>query len=177
MANQPAVPTNAPIESQILEGLAMYAFVHAPDKGNTKHRIPPSYKIEVCFDKPEQLTKAQSLGLNIREAQGQFEFPYVSFRSKVKEGRTPPRIMDAQRNPIPSSILIGNGSRVRVRFLPFEYGAGEISAILQDTQVLELIKYEPPKDDGESFGKANFLGKVEGGFTLPPELQNKEPVA
>lgn len=163
-----APAANQPIESQILEGIAMYAFVHQPDKGNAKYKIPPAYKIEVQFDKPDQLKKAQDLGLKIREPDGEkFTFPYASFRSKVKEGRNPPRIMDSQRNPIDPKILVGNGSRVRVRFIPFEYGAGEITAVLQDTMVLELVKYEAGPREG-------YLEAVPGGYVAS---SSEEPVA
>jgi len=163
-----APEANQPIESQILEGLAMYAFVHKPDPGNAKYKIPPAYKIEVQLDKPEQLKKAQTLGLKIREPDGEkFTFPYASFRSKVKEGRNPPRVMDSQRNLIDPKILVGNGSRVRVRFIPFEYGAGEITAVLQDTMVLDLVKYEPSPREG-------FLEVVPGGYVA---ASTEEPVA
>lgn len=150
---------------EMLEGLAMYAFVHVPDKGNVKYRIPPAYKVDLMLPDKEQEDKARALGLNVKSPNDKFKYPYVQIKSKTKEGRRAPRVLDSQRNPIPTSILVGNGSRVRVRFLPWGYGDGEISAILQETQVLDLVKYEPTP--GEKERKGSFLEVVEGGFTVP----------
>ena len=162
MAKAQSKNSNPPIQAEILEGVAMYAKVHKPDEGNPKHRIGPAYKMDLMLTDPAQLKKAESLNLKIRQPTKEpFTHPYITLKSKVKEGRNGPRVMDSQRNIIPPTILIGNGSKVRTRFIPFAYGEGEVSAVLLDVQVLELVKYEPkdkPNDNG------GFLGKVEGGF-------------
>lgn len=156
-------PTNF-IESQVLEGIAIYARLHSPDPGNTKMRIPAAYKIDLLLVDPKQLEKAKSLGLNIKPPHGEVHtHPYVLIKSKVKENRKPPKVIDSQRNAIPSSILVGNGSLVRVRFMPFTYGEGEVTAILQETQVLTLVRYESKPRDISSTD-VSYLGAVEGGF-------------
>lgn len=152
------------IESQVLEGLAQYAFLHAPDKGNEKRKIAPSYKISLMLVDKDQKKKAQSLGLNIKPATDKIPHDYVDIKSRVKSDRPAPKVMDAKRNSIPPSILIGNGSRVRVRFLPYEYGEGEITAVLQETQVLDLVRYE-------SGGRSeDLLPAEESGFTVDGEV-------
>ena len=163
----PKANTFKPLESEILEGLAMYAKIHTPDPGNAKFRIPPAYKIDVMLSDPEQLKKAESLNLKIKHSTNEnFTHPYVTFKSRVKEERKPPRVMDSQRNIIPPSVLIGNGSKVRVRFIPFAYGEGEVTAVLLDTQILELVKYEPTAKEGADEKKGSYLGKVDGGFVV-----------
>lgn len=153
------------IESQVLEGLAQYAFLHAPDKGNEKRKIAPSYKVSLMLVDKDQKKKAQSLGLNIKSANEKIPHDYVDIKSRVKEGRPAPKVMDAKRNPIPASILIGNGSRVRVRFLPYEYGEGEITAVLQETQVLDLVRYE-----GRAGNSEDLLPAEDSGFTVDGEV-------
>lgn len=153
------------IESQVLEGLAQYAFLHTPDRGNEKRRIPPAYKISLMLVDKEQEKKAKSLGLNVKPANEKIPHNYVDIKSRVKEDRRPPAVIDAKRQNIPPSILIGNGSRVRVRFLPFEYGEGEVTAILQETQVLDLVRYE-----GRTGGSADLLPVVESGFSVDGEV-------
>jgi len=166
-----------PIKFEVLEGSAMYTFIHRPDKGNPKHRILPAYKIDLVLDTPEQLKKAQSFGLNIKKPKGpddKFKGPYVQIKSKVADGREPPRVIDSQRNVIPPSILVGNGSKVRVRFLPWAYGEGEVTPILQEIQVLELVRYVPT--EAELARKGDYLAAVPGGFVVPGG-QVEEPVA
>jgi hypothetical protein len=153
------------IASQVLEGLAQYAFLHTPDKGNPKMRIPPAYKISLMLVDKEQQKKAKSLGLNVKPATEKIPHDYVDIKSRVKDDRPAPKVMDAKRNPIPSSILIGNGSRVRVRFLPFEYGEGEITAVLQETQVLDLVRYE-----GAGGKSEDLLPVEESGFSVDGEV-------
>lgn len=153
-----------PVKFEILEGEAMYAFLHQPDKGNAKHRIGPAYKVDLVLNK-EQLAKAKSLGLKIREPKGpddKFKGPYVQIKSKVQEGRKPPRVVDSQRNPIPPSILVGNGSKVRVRFLPYFFGEDGVTPILQELQVLTLVPYEPT--DRREGAQRSVLRKSRGWF-------------
>lgn len=169
---------NEPIKSEILEGIAQYAFLHAPDKGNPKHRIPPSYKIDLMLVDEAEVKKAEAQGLNIKDADTKHPHNFVSIRSKVKEGRKPPRVIDSQRNPVPKEILVGNGSKVRVRYIPYHYGEGEVTPILQEVQVISLVEYKPT--DGEIAKKGSFLNRVEGGFTVTPPQSvgnTTEPVA
>lgn len=147
-----------PIKSEILEGLAMYAFLHSPDKGNPARRIPPAYKIDLMLNTKEAEAKAKALKLNVKRPTEKHKFPYVSIKSKVQEGRTGPTVVDAQNNVVPPTVLVGNDSKVRVRFIPFTYGEGEVTAILQAVQVLELVPYERKESSG--------FDKVESGFTV-----------
>jgi hypothetical protein len=158
---EPEQKSKQQVQYEVIEGIAMYAFLHQPDKGNPKYKIGPAYKIEVMLDDKTQLKFAESLGLKIKEPTDKFEFPFISIKAKVKEGRNGPRVMDSKRNLIPPKILVGNGSRVKVRFLPFEYGEGEVTAILQEVMVTKLVRYE-----GNTSG---FLDSEEDGFSVEDE--------
>lgn len=161
-----------PIKFEVLEGLATYCFIHQPDKGNPKFRIPPAYKVDLQLPDEGQLKKAKSLNLPIKSPDGnKFKDAYVSIKSKVQEGRLPPKLVDSQGNVIPKNILVGNGSKVRVRFLPFTYGEGEVTPILQEIQVITLVPYVPTS--GEMERKGSFFEKVEGGFVVPPGAPNE----
>jgi len=141
-ATKKTAAAKAPVKSDILEGLAMYAFLHSPDKGNPSKRILPSYKIDLMLHTDEAIKKAKSHGLNVKKPTDKHQFPYVTIKTKVREGFNGPTVVDAKNNPVPASVLIGNNSLVRVKFIPFTYGEGEVTALLQAVQVLELVPYE-----------------------------------
>ena len=69
--------------------------------------------------------------------------------------------MDSKRNTISKETLIGNGSRVRVRYLPYKYQGGtKITPILKEVMVVNLVKYEPTL--GEVERKGSYLTETEG---------------
>lgn len=165
----------SPVKFEILDGLAWYTFIHKPDPGNKAKRIGPSYKISLVVD-GENLEKAKKLGLKIKDKNPKIKGSYVDIKSKydeTKPDRKKPVAVDSQKNLIPSNILIGNGSRVRVRFLPFTYGEGEVTAILKEIQVLELVEYVPTEE--EKARKGQWLNKVEGGYKVTDSTE--EPAA
>lgn len=158
------------VKTEVLSGEGYYAFVHKPDSGNEKRKIGPSYKIDVVLDEPS-MKRAKALGLRIKEATDKIPGQYVSFRSKVDPkypDRAPPKIVDSQKNPIPKTTLVGNGSIVNVRFIPFRYGEDDVTAILKDVQVVKLVAYAPTASEVER--KGQFLGTVEGGFTVDKDI-------
>lgn len=152
------------VKFEVLSGIAQYTFIHRPDGGNAKRKIAPAYKIDLMLDKKDQKAKAKALGLNIKPADDKHPHEFVTIKSKVKEGREKPRLIDSQRNTIPENILVGNGSEVNVRFLPWGYGEGEVSAILLEIQVVKLVEYKPTEGEKE---RKSYLPVVEGGFVVP----------
>jgi len=151
------------VKYEVLSGVAQYTFIHRPDPGNKTRKIAPAYKIDLMLDKEDQVEKAKALGLKIKPSNEKHPMPYVTCKSKVQEGRKKPRLIDSQRNDIPETILVGNGSKVNVRFLPYGYGEGEVSAVLLEIQVVELVKYVPTAGEKE---RKSFLPVVEGGFDV-----------
>ena len=66
---------------------------------------------------------------------------------KRKDGslNQPPKVVDSQLNPI-TNTLVGNGSKIKVSYRPFEWnfgGRSGVSAGLNSVQVLELVEYNP----------------------------------
>lgn len=154
------------VKYETLRGIAQYAFLHKPDKGNEAEKIAPAYKIDVMLSDPKELKKAEALGFTIKPANDKHPHPYVVCKSKVDENREPPKVVDTQRNVIPPKILIGNGSEVIVRVLPYGYGKGKVSAVLKETMVLNLVKYEPTTEELERKG---YLPPVANGFVVEGE--------
>lgn len=73
----------------------------------------------------------------------------------------PPAVVDAKKQPLPTGVLVGNGSKVKVVFNAFEWtfkNKSGISAGLQAVQVLDLIPFEArgiselEEEQGYTFG-------------------------
>ena len=67
-----------------------------------------------------------------------------------------PRLVDSAKNPI--DVLVGNGSKVKVLYKPFDWkfaGKSGTSLDLQAVQVLDLVEYRSEDGaellDGEEF--------------------------
>ena len=76
---------------------------------------------------------------------------------------TPVRVVDAQKNPIPETTLIGNGSKVNVLFDTYDYdvaGNKGVGSALKAVQVIDLVSYKEELGD---------LPKVKGGFESPAD--------
>jgi len=140
-----------------LEGIAYYASVFTPNRsGEKKFKSPPVYIVKLGLDTDEELEKAVSYGLKIHPKEEAIPYPYVKIQSKIRpkgtktlEERieeTKPEVVDSMQNPIPSSILIGNGSRVIVKFLTNWHQMSDAHGVgtwLNKVQVRKLVKYTP----------------------------------
>lgn len=72
----------------------------------------------------------------------------VFSKAKNKTFEFAPVIVDAKRNPLPDRVLIGNGSKVKVRVEPRAYVMKSTKEVgvtlgLRGVQVLELVSYTP----------------------------------
>src|SRR5688572_104767 len=72
----------------------------------------------------------------------------------------PPRVVDSQNKPVPSTTRIGGGSKLRVlaTLEPFDGFGGGVTARLNAVQVVELVEY----------GGAGFE-PIEGGYAAGPD--------
>ena len=139
---------NMPIQPLYLTGKCYWASVVEP---NTRYE--PTWQVDLCLDED---TKAlvQEAGLTVRnkdDDRGEF----VTLKRKVqgkKGARQAPKVVDSQNNPWvvededgkSEYKLIGNGSVVTVKALPFEWnyaGKSGKSADLDAVQVVELVEY------------------------------------
>lgn len=150
--------------NRVLEGQAFYACLHQPNTAAQKlFGEAPCYKVVLVLDTPQEVEKAESYGLKVNPADAKCSHPYVTLRTKIKEGKKPedvkPEIIDSMQDVVPSSILIGNGSRIKVKFLTYwhkmsnKFGAGNY---MTKVQVLSLVKYTPPSQDGMGTQPAGF---------------------
>lgn len=174
----------------VVEGLAMYASVHKPKKPFTEGMIP-AYTLDlVVTDDQAKILEDEGLSVatkkSLETVRGREvevflprEYPEYPgqkvFRLTRKthkkgeapgmfgEARSPLVVNDSQNNPIPSNILLGNGSKVRVVVNPWTFnvkGKDITGHDLLEVQVLELVPYEGSGKQGPN------LEPVKGGFTV-----------
>jgi len=142
------------LEPIYLSGKCHYASVVEP---NTT--FEPTWQIDIALDK-ESKKLVEAAGLSIKN-KGDDRGEYVTLKRKVlrKDGsrRRAPSVKDSQNNPWDSK-LIGNGSTVNVKALPFDWSyAGKTgrSADLTAVQVVDLIEYNTDDFDVVEDGYIN----------------------
>ena len=132
-------------------GTAMWAFTKTPDS-----KFEPCWRINLLIT-DEEAKKLKEIGLKPkRNDDGVFEFKLKRNVERKKGGgqNPPPQVFDAQLNPFDG--LIGNGSKVNVKFSVYNWefkGKKGTSADLQAIQIVELVPYEGSSraDDNEGF--------------------------
>lgn len=144
-------------------GIAMYPHLEKPDsfKGQDK------YKIRVALNKTDGASFKAKLSDLIKDEKFDTKKPklpfveaeegegiIISFASKYK-----PAVFDSKNKPIPSSIRVGGGSKVRVLGELYNYGEG-ISLRLKQVQVVSLA---------EGGSSSSAFDTVEDGFVSEAE--------
>tara|TARA_R100001460_G_scaffold38448_5_gene72998 strand:- start:354 stop:791 length:438 start_codon:yes stop_codon:yes gene_type:complete len=134
----------------IQEGLAFWASVTRP---NTKYE--PVYTVDLVIEDSEA-SDFESRGFKVKDLviNGDKVGRAITIKRKVNGPnglvRTPPKLVDANKNPMDE--LVGNGSRVKVQFNEWEvenkYGSFK-GLDFQAMQVLNLISYK--SGDGDEF--------------------------
>ena len=132
----------------IEEGLAYWASVTTP---NTRYE--PVYQVNLVVDQ-DTAEKYRAEGCSIRDME---EGPALVIKRKVNGPngmiRQAPKLFDADKKPLDE--LIGNGSKVKIQFNPYDWEyAGKTGKSLdfQAMQVLELVEYEGRTPDGAELG-------------------------
>lgn len=164
------IPENELLNS-VLFGTSYFASLHKPNTAaQKKFGADPCFKISLGLDE-ENLKKAEEMGLTIKEPNETIPEPHVVIKRKIKQGKTEeqckPELVDSLNTPIPESILIGNGSKVYVKFGRYWYdnGGGGVGSTLFKVQVRELVQYDGGVDP--------TLGIDEDGFSVKDVLQEK----
>jgi hypothetical protein len=139
--------------NRVLEGQAYYASVHTPNLSGVKlFNALPTFQVNLALDEHNQKLAA-SYGLKIRPADDNIPMPYVKIARKVKEGvqadAVKPQVVDAMQNAVPPNILVGNGSKVAVKFGTYWYEqqGGGVGTTLFKVQIKELVPYNATKGD------------------------------
>jgi hypothetical protein len=141
-----------PIQPLYLTGKCYWASVVEPNI-----TFEPAWQVDLCLD-ADSKALVEGAGLNVRNKEDE-RGEFVTLKRKVqgKNGpRQAPTVVDSQNNPWDKK-LIGNGSVVTVKALPFEWnyaGKAGVSADLAAVQVVEFIEYAMDKD----------FDVVEGGY-------------
>jgi|TARA_R100000687_G_scaffold81925_2_gene79892 hypothetical protein len=132
----------------IEEGLAYWASVTTP---NTRYE--PVYQVNLIVDQ-DIAEKYRAEGCTIRDME---EGPALVIKRKVNGPngmiRQAPKLFDVEKKPLDE--LIGNGSKVKIQFNPYDWEyAGKTGRSLdfQAMQVLELVEYEGRTPDGAELG-------------------------
>jgi len=132
----------------IEEGLAYWASVTTP---NTRYE--PVYQVNLIVDQ-DVAEKYRAEGCTIRDME---EGPALVIKRKVNGPngmiRQAPKLFDVEKKPLDE--LIGNGSKVKIQFNPYDWEyAGKTGRSLdfQAMQVLELVEYEGRTPDGAELG-------------------------
>ncbi len=177
----------------IVEGIAMFPHIHRPARPYNSKDIP-QYQLDLVVS-DEEAKKVLDEGLkaaktfideDTKKPKEYKEYPGLKVfqfrrRTEYKDKATgemiknsPLVVTDSQTNLIPSNILIGNGSKVRVMINPYQYefeGKKGTTHTLLEVQVLELVPYENKAGSG--------LDPVKGGFIVsntPAHTQQHESV-
>ena len=128
-----------PIQPLYLTGKCYWAAVVEPNS-----TFEPAWQVDLCLD-ADSKALVEGAGLNVRNKEDE-RGEFVTLKRKVqgKNGpRQAPTVVDSQNNPWDKK-LIGNGSVVTVKALPFEWnyaGKAGKSADLAAVQVVELVEY------------------------------------
>ena len=133
-------------------GLAWWASVKTP---NTK--FEPVSQVNLIVDR-DTAEKYKTEGCSIREME---EGPALVIKRKVNGPngmiRNAPKLLDKEGNDL--DILIGNGSKVKVQFNPFEWeyaGKTGTSLDFQAIKILELVEFEGRSPDGSELNDEEF---------------------
>lgn len=129
-------------------------FEHNRDMGSkkaegAKYDYPEATSIEVYLDQEElsKVTKkVPSTKPKIDEEGIRVKFKR-NWINRVPSRGGPPVVKDAEGNPWDSTVLIGDGSTVRIIAEVYTHQYGK-SARLVAVQVLELVEYEPEEGEG-----------------------------
>jgi hypothetical protein len=163
-------------------GVAKWAHVHVPKPpfkdahGNSRQGAAAKYQIDVVFDgqepawkelaksimdmvraTPTTINKATQKPMDkqipIKHELDENDQPTGKFYMTFKTGeRFKPGVFDKYGRQIPETVLIGNGSKVKVNFSPQPYNefGGGVALYLNAVQVVELVEYKPA--DAKAYG-------------------------
>lgn len=163
--------------NRVLEGTAYYASVHTPNMSPTKTTEKKKWKglpyfgVTLGLD-AKNLELAKSYGIKVFEADKFIPMPHVKIQRKIKEGKTSeeckPEVVDSVQRPVPSNILIGNGSTVIVKFATYWYDndGGGVGSALMKVQIRDLVPFERKGD--------RAFVTDEGGFKVDDESPKDE---
>jgi len=155
-----------------LSGTAYYTFVHKPRKRDETFGNPPMYQISLI---PDEKSKKiiEGYGHKLTPAKGNIPGDYFDIKNKIygEDGseefkkslvEKKPDVVDAKLNTVPEDVLIGNGSKVKVK-VGWKYVKVQRKRFprFYGLQVLSLVPYEG-KDSSFKAEKDGYVVGSEG---------------
>lgn len=151
----------------LLSGKSGYARVHTPyeQEAHPQAKNKDStwkYVCGVILDKEDRIAMLElkddlKVKQDIKKNKDTGESSFQFYRDAVSDGEAfieEPVVVDANNNPIPKDVLIGNGSDIVVSFKAVSWGkSGNHKLVLNGVKVMNLVPYipkpsaPPPKPD------------------------------
>tara|TARA_R100000656_G_scaffold58924_1_gene45895 strand:+ start:198 stop:656 length:459 start_codon:yes stop_codon:yes gene_type:complete len=131
----------------IIEGTAYWASLTRPNE-----KFEPMWRIDLAVDS-QSAEDLKGQGITVAETTvDEKKIPnIIRFKRKVNKAsgdkNTQPQLVDADKKPLEK--IVGNGSKVKVMYKPYEWnfkGKKGIGLDLQAVQVLDLVEYIPQED-------------------------------
>ena len=131
----------------IIEGTAYWASLTRPNE-----KFEPMWRIDLAVDsKDAEDFKGQGISVAETTVDEKTISNIIRFKRKVSKANgdknTQPQLVDADKKPLEK--IIGNGSRVKVMYKPYEWnfkGKKGKGLDLQAVQVVDLVEYTPKED-------------------------------
>jgi len=131
----------------IIEGTAYWASLTRPNE-----KFEPMWRIDLAVDDATaEDFKSQGISVGETVIDEQTISNIVRFKRKVSKANgdknTQPQLVDASKNPLDK--IVGNGSKVKVMYKPYEWnfkGKKGMGLDLQAVQVIDLVEYTPRED-------------------------------
>ena len=131
------------------KGVANWAKVR-PDDRDFKYDANGTYTVDLVVDEDVE-KEIHACGLQLEPKQTEDGKTYYKFRRphivEFKDGPKelgPPKVVDKDNKPYPSTTLVGNGSEVILKAEIYDTAKGK-GHRLQVVKVLNLVEYEKPE--------------------------------
>ena len=143
----------------IIEGTAYWASLTRPNE-----RFEPMWRRDLAVDS-KSAEDLKSQGITVAETTvDEKKIPnIIRFKRKVSKAsvdkNTQPQLVDADKKPLEK--IVGNGSKVKVMYKPYEWnfkGKKGIGLDLQAVQVMDLVEYTPREEFDVETGNTSGSG-------------------
>ena len=140
----------------IISGTAFWASLVRPNV-----KFAPTWQIDVCNLDDNTVKSLKSEGLKVKKDDERGS--YISLKRRVVKAdnsrKDPPIVVDSRNNPWDDTVLIGNDSKVNVKFHTYTTEQFGTHAELDKVQVIELVKYGSPEPEFPVYEKGYVVGK------------------
>jgi len=156
----------------IIEGTAYWASLTRPNQ-----KFEPMWRIDLAVD-DATAEDIRSQGISVGETviDEQTISNIVRFKRKVSKANgdknTQPNLVDAGKQTLDK--IVGNGSKVKVMYRPYEWnfkGKKGIGLDLQAVQVMDLIEYLPKEEFGVEENTATVTIKNSDGSSASVDIK------